>query len=62
MCEVRLKKQASKNVQCLAAQKMDCDEPHLTPNEETQPIQWTKQRTNALVAADSLWLTKGVQR
>jgi hypothetical protein len=34
---------------------MDCDEPHLAPNEETQPIQWTEQRTDALVAAGSLW-------
>ncbi len=34
---------------------MDCDKPHLTSNEKTQPIQWTKQTTSALVAAGSLW-------
>ncbi len=34
---------------------MDCDEPHLVPNEKTQPIQWTEQPTGALVAAGSLW-------
>ncbi len=35
--------------------KMDCDEPHLVPNEETKPIQWTERPTGALVAAGSLW-------
>ncbi len=35
--------------------KMDYDEPHLTSNEKTQPIQWTEQPTDALVAAGSLW-------
>jgi len=25
--------------------KIDCDEPHPAPNEKTQLIQWTKQRT-----------------
>jgi len=34
---------------------MDCDEPHLTPNENMQPIQWTERPTGALVAAGSLW-------
>jgi hypothetical protein len=34
---------------------MDCDEPHLTSNEKTQPIQWTERPTSALVAACSLW-------
>jgi hypothetical protein len=34
---------------------MDCDEPHLTPNEKTQPIQWTEQPTGALAAAGLLW-------
>jgi hypothetical protein len=34
---------------------MDCDEPHLTPNEKTQPIHWTERPTGALVAAGSLW-------
>jgi hypothetical protein len=35
---------------------MNCDEPHLTSNEKTQLIQWTKQPTSALVVASSLWL------
>jgi hypothetical protein len=35
--------------------KLDCDEPDLTSNEKTQPIQWTEQPTGALVAAGSLW-------
>jgi len=35
---------------------MDCDEPHLVPNEKTQPIQWIKRLTGALVAIGSLWL------
>ncbi len=34
---------------------MDCHEPHLAPNEKTQPIQWTKRPTGALVAVNSLW-------
>jgi len=34
---------------------MDCDEPHLAPNEKTQPIQWTEWPTGALMAASSLW-------
>jgi hypothetical protein len=36
--------------------KMDCNEPHLVPNEKTQPIQWTKWGTDALGAVGSLWL------
>jgi hypothetical protein len=39
---------------------MDCDEPHLTPNEETKPIQWTERPTGALVAAGSLWALEPV--
>ncbi len=35
--------------------KIDCDEPHLAPNEKTQPIQWTERPTGALVAINSLW-------
>jgi hypothetical protein len=27
--------------------QMDCEEPQLTPNEKTQPIQWTEQGTGA---------------
>jgi hypothetical protein len=34
---------------------MDCDEPHLTLNEKTQPILWTEQPTSALVVVGSLW-------
>jgi hypothetical protein len=34
--------------------EMDCDEPHLAPNEKTQPIQWTKHPTIALVVVGSL--------
>jgi len=30
------------------------DEPHLVPNEKTQPLQWTERPTGALVAAGSL--------
>jgi len=35
---------------------MDYDDPHLTSNEKTQPIKWTKQPTDALVVIGSLWL------
>jgi hypothetical protein len=34
--------------------EMDCHEPHPTPNEKTQPIQWTERPTGALVAVNSL--------
>ncbi len=34
---------------------MDCDEPHSTPNEKMQPIQWTERPTAALVVAGSFW-------
>jgi hypothetical protein len=41
----------------------DYDEPHLAPNEKTQPIQWTKRSTGALMAAGSLWpLGRGAYR
>jgi hypothetical protein len=40
---------------------MDCDEPRLTPNEKTQPIQWTERPTGTLVAAGSLWLLFGTR-
>jgi len=32
--------------------EMDCHEPHPTPNEKTQPIQWTERPTGALVGAN----------
>jgi len=38
---------------------MDCDEPHLAPNEKMQPIQWTERPTGALVAAGSLCPMQG---
>jgi len=34
---------------------LDCDEPHLAPNEKTQPIQWTEGPTGALVVAGSFY-------
>jgi len=39
--------------------EIDYDEPHLAPNEKTQPIQWTEQPTGALVAVNSLWPLRG---
>ncbi len=61
MCEVRSRKKIAKNKlkkkRCSdhPPKEMDCDEPHLTSNEKTQPIQWTEWPTGALVAAGSLW-------
>jgi hypothetical protein len=37
----------------LQQKQMDCDEPHLAPNEKTHPIQWTERPTSELVAAGS---------
>jgi len=34
--------------------EMDCEEPHLAPNEKMYPIQWTERPTSALEAAGSL--------
>ncbi len=34
---------------------MNYDEPHLVPNEKTQPIKWTKRPISALVAIGSFW-------
>jgi hypothetical protein len=34
--------------------EINCDEPHLTPNEKTQGIQWTERPTSALVVVNSL--------
>jgi hypothetical protein len=34
--------------------EMDCDEPHLVPNEKMQPIEWTERPIKALVATSSL--------
>jgi len=41
---------------------MDCEEPHLMLNENTQPIQWTEWPTSALVAAGSLWPFKTIHQ
>jgi hypothetical protein len=41
---------------------MDCDEPHLAPNEKMHPIQWIERPTGALVAAGSLCPIEGIFR
>jgi hypothetical protein len=65
MCEVRYRGKTVKNKKKKKEKpkysgqqqkEMDSDEPHLTPNEKTQPMQWTERPTAALVAAGSLWL------
>jgi len=40
MCEVRSKEKTNQTKKYNGQQQieMDCDEPHLTPNEKTQPI------------------------
>jgi len=63
MCEVRSrqngqeqKKKKEKKMYSGQQQKeIDCDEPHPTPNEKTQPIQWTERPAGALVVVNSLW-------
>jgi len=60
MCEVssRVKRAGTKKKKKNNGQQqkeMDCHEPHPTPNEKTQPIQWTERPTGALVGANSLW-------
>jgi len=37
---------------------MNCDEPHLTPNEKMQPIQWTERPTGGcwFILAQHLYL------
>ncbi len=47
-------KKKQKNYSGQQQKEMDCDGPHLAPNEKTQPIQWTERSTGALVAASSL--------
>ncbi len=59
MWEVRSKGKMAKNQKKKKysgqqQKEMHCDEPHLTPNEKTQPIQWTEQPTGALVATGSV--------
>ncbi len=49
MCEVMLgekwprtqKKKKKKKYSGKKLKEMDCDEPHLAPNEKMQPIEWT---------------------
>jgi hypothetical protein len=63
MCEVRSRKNGqkennkkrNKNYSGQQQTEIDCDEPHPTLNEKTQPIQWTEQPTGALVVVNSLW-------
>jgi hypothetical protein len=61
MCEVRSRKNGQeqkkrkKSTVVSSKKEIDCDEPHLAPNEKTQPIQWTERPTSALVAVNSLW-------
>jgi hypothetical protein len=64
MCEVQCegkndqeqkKKKKKKLYNGQQQKEMDCDEPHLAPNEKTQPIQWSERPTGAFVAAGSLW-------
>ncbi len=50
-------KNQEKNNSGQQQKEMDCDEPHMGSNEKTQPIQWTKRPTGALVATGSLWPT-----
>jgi len=60
MCEVRSTRKTAKNQKKKKGysnqqqREMDCDEPHLAPNEKMQPIQWTEWPTGALVAVGSL--------
>ncbi len=59
MCEVRFmgkmtNQQKKQKYNGQQQKEMDCDEPHLAPNEKTQPIQWTKHPTIALVVVGSL--------
>ncbi len=66
MCEVRFRKNGQEQKEKKRKKKysgqqqkeIDCDEPHLAPNEKTQPIQWTERPTGALVAVNSLWPVK----
>jgi len=47
--------QKEKNTIVNKKKRLDSDEPHLAPNEKTQPIQWIERPTGALVAICSLW-------
>jgi hypothetical protein len=69
MCEVRSrkngqepkKKKSKKKYSGQQLKEIDCDEPHPAPNEKTQPIEWTKWPTSALVASLSSLLCQMVQ-
>jgi hypothetical protein len=55
----RTKKKEKKRKKKYSGQQqkeIDCDEPHPTPNEKTQGIQWIERPTSALVAVNSLCL------
>ncbi len=65
MCEVKSKGKKVKNQKIYNGQQqkeMDSDETHLAPNEKTQPIQWTKRPTGALVAVGAPTLGAGVNQ
>jgi hypothetical protein len=49
------KKKKKKKYSGQQQKEIDYDEPHPTPNEKTQPIQWTERPTGALAAVNSLW-------
>jgi hypothetical protein len=61
ICKVRSREKTTKNQKKIQIQwsvgkkKKDYDEPHLAPNENMQPIQWTERPTGALVDIGSLW-------
>jgi hypothetical protein len=60
MCEFRSRKKQSEKKKKTKyngpqQKEMNCDEPHLAPNDKTQPILWTERPTAALMAAGSLW-------
>jgi hypothetical protein len=48
------KKKRKKNYSGQQQKEIDYDEPHLAPNEKTQPIRWIERPTGALVAVNSL--------
>jgi hypothetical protein len=57
--EDRSREKTAKNQKKLSAvvsskKEINYDEPHLAPNEKTQPILWTEPPAGALMAIDSL--------
>jgi hypothetical protein len=59
MCEVRSKEKTTKNkfkkYNGQEQKEMDCDEPHVMPNEKLKPIQWIEWPISALVVVGSFW-------